>query len=182
MNGFGVIQRPARGGMRAGQSIRHPYSPFPSLPFPSLPPRARRAAACRCTASGAAPRPPGVVPGTRAYAQGRAPRACRNIVIAPALPLGMAAAQDEFDAGAILRELYEGVPYVKKVAYSVDEDSRRILVMVLFDEAGSDDDYRVRVMTSMGKIIEFKHRMPDAYHVVPVSIPPTTATMNTSDA
>ena len=89
----------------------------------------------------------------------------------------MAAAQDEFDAGAILRELYEGVPYVKKVAYSVDEDSRRILVMALFDEAGNDDDYRVRVMTSMGKIIEFEDRIPDAYHVAPVSIPPTTATM-----
>ena len=89
----------------------------------------------------------------------------------------MAAVQDEFDAGAILRELYEGIPYVKKVAYSVDEDSRRILVMVIFDEAGNYDDHHTRAMTSIGKIIEFEDRIPDAYHVVPVSTTPTTATM-----
>ena len=89
----------------------------------------------------------------------------------------MATVQREFDAGATLRELYEGVPYVKKVAYSIDEDSRRILVMALFDEADNDDDHHTRAMTSIGKIIEFKHRVPDAYHVVPVSTPPTTATM-----
>ena len=89
----------------------------------------------------------------------------------------MATAQREFDAGATLRELYECIPYVKKVAYSIDEDSRRILIMALFDEADNDDDYRVRVMTSIGKIHEFEDRMPDAYHVVPLSVPPSTATM-----
>ena len=88
----------------------------------------------------------------------------------------MATVQQEFDAGATLRELYEGIPYVKKVAYSIDEDSRRVLVMALFDEA-DNDDYRVRVMTSIGKIHEFEDRMPDAYHVVPLSFPPSTATM-----
>ena len=85
--------------------------------------------------------------------------------------------QREFDAGATLRELYEGVPYVKKVAYSVDEDSRRILIMALYDEADSDDEFHTRAMTSIGKIHEFEERMPNAYHVVPVSTTPTTATM-----
>ena len=89
----------------------------------------------------------------------------------------MATVQREFDAGATLRELYEGIPYVKKVAYSIDEDSRRILIMALFDEADDDDDYRVRVMTSIGKIHEFEERMPKVYHVVPLSVPPSTATM-----
>ena len=89
----------------------------------------------------------------------------------------MAAVQNEFDAGAILRELYEGIPYVKKVAYSIDEDSRRVLVMVLFDEADNGDEYHTRAMTSIGKIIEFEGRIPGAYHVVPVSTTPTTATM-----
>ena len=89
----------------------------------------------------------------------------------------MAAVQNEFDAGATLRELYEGIPYVKKVAYSIDEDSRRILVMALYDEVDNYDDHHTRSMTSLGKIIEFEDKVPDAYHVVPVSIPPTTATM-----
>ena len=93
----------------------------------------------------------------------------------------MAAVQNEFDAGATLRELYEGIPYVKKVAYSIDEDSRKILVMALYDEVDNYDDHHTRSMTSLGKIIEFKGRMPDrmkdAYHVVPLSVPPSTATM-----
>ena len=89
----------------------------------------------------------------------------------------MATVQNEFDAGATLHELYGDIPYVKKVAYSIDEDSRRILVMALYDEADNGDEYHTRAMTSIGKIIEFEDRIPDAYHVVPVSTTPTTATM-----
>ena len=87
----------------------------------------------------------------------------------------------EFDIGAVLRDLYEDIPYIRKVAYDIDELGRKIMVRVVFDETDDNDDFHDRSMTSVGKILEFEDRLPDgmkdAYHVVPLSTPPTTAGM-----
>ena len=94
----------------------------------------------------------------------------------------MATAQQEFDAGAVLRDLYEDIPYVKKVAYDIDEDGGKIVVRVVFDAADDDDIFHARAMTSVEKILEFEDRMPgkmkSTYHVVPLSAPPTPAGMD----
>ena len=94
----------------------------------------------------------------------------------------MATVQRKFDAGAVLRSLYEELAYVKKVAYAIDDDSLTITVRVVFDNDNvSNDDYHARCMTTVQNALEFMHRLPDnmkdLYHLVPLSGPPTQAGM-----
>ena len=86
----------------------------------------------------------------------------------------MAAARQEFDASAALLGLYSGLPYVKKLGYSIGEMAGRILLRVIVDYSGdsSDDESHAKFLTAVRKAREFRDMMPgrmrDEYEVVPM--------------
>ena len=84
----------------------------------------------------------------------------------------MATVQQEFNAGAILLELYKDLPYVRKLGYSIGEIGDRILVRVIIDAGGGADVFYDDSMASVREVREFRDRLPasvrDKYEVVPV--------------
>lgn len=94
----------------------------------------------------------------------------------------MAATQQKFDIGIALRSLYEDIPYVRKVGYSVDEIGRVITVRVVYDDTDNADDYHARAMLSIERCLDFENQLPEdmknAYYVQPLASPPTPGGMD----
>ena len=88
----------------------------------------------------------------------------------------MSTVQKEFDAGAALLELYDGLPYVRKLGCDIDETTGRILVRVIIDGDNTDDEFHANSMTSVRKARECEDRlaasMGDKYEVVPIVTDP----------
>ena len=86
--------------------------------------------------------------------------------------LDVATVQQEFDIGATLLGLYNDLPYVKKLGYADSEMSGRILLRVIIDYTGDDDEFFDNSMESIRKAREFGDMMPasmrDEYEVVPI--------------
>ena len=86
--------------------------------------------------------------------------------------------QQEFDVSAALLGLYEGLPYVRKLGYSVGEMAGRILVRVIIDYSkdDSDDESHAHFLLAIRKAREFRDMMPagmrDEYEVVPLVTSP----------
>ena len=84
----------------------------------------------------------------------------------------MSATQQEFDAGAALLGLYEGLPYVRKLGYSVGEMAGRILLRITIDDDKGEDEFFDNSMEAIRKAREFRDMMPDRmrdeYEVVPI--------------
>ena len=80
--------------------------------------------------------------------------------------------QQEFSTSAALLGLYEGLPYVRKLGYSVGEMAGRILIRVIIDADKGDDEFYDNSMESIRKAREFRDMMPagmrDEYEVVPL--------------
>ena len=84
----------------------------------------------------------------------------------------MSTVQQEFDADTALLGLYEGLPYVRKLGYSVGEMDGRILVGVVIDDGADEDESYDNFLMSVKKAGEFMNMMParmrDEYDVVPI--------------
>ena len=86
----------------------------------------------------------------------------------------MAAARQEFDASAALLGRYSGLPYVKKLGYSIGEMAGRILLRVIIDYGGGGggDESHAKFLTAVRKAREFRDMMPGRmrgeYEVVPM--------------
>ena len=90
----------------------------------------------------------------------------------------MATVQQEFDASAALLELYKDLPYVRKLGYNIGEMAGRILVRVIIDDSGddNDDESHANFLMAVRKAREFGDMMPasmrNEYEVVPIVTDP----------
>ena len=88
----------------------------------------------------------------------------------------MSTVQQEFDAGTALLGLYEGLPYVRKLGYSVGEMDGRILIRVIIDADKGADEFHDNSMEAVRKATEFEGAMParmrEEYEVVPIVTSP----------
>ena len=90
----------------------------------------------------------------------------------------MATVPQEFDAGAALLELYKDFLYVRKLGYNIGEMAGRILVRVIIDDSGdeNDDESHANFLMAVRKAREFGDMMPasmrNEYEVVPIVTDP----------
>ena len=94
----------------------------------------------------------------------------------------MAATQQKFDIGIALRSLYEDIPYVRKVGYSIDEIGRVITVGVACDDTDNAADCHARAMLSIRRCLDFENHLPEdvrnSHYVQPLASTPTPGGMD----
>ena len=87
-----------------------------------------------------------------------------------------ATVQHEFDASGALLKLYEGLPYVKKLGYSIGEMDGHILLRVIIEGDKNADEFHDYSMVSVRKAREFEDMLParmrEEYMVAPIVTSP----------